>query len=117
VNQYLAEAQAIIFVIGKTSGLEWEIRTIVERGLLDKLIVVMPPVAQPEISERWRMFVATCGELEIVPKEIIHSRALLVRTNGDEVVLVASRARKDGDYFEAIRAIFTARRAYRSNDQ
>ncbi|WP_431240981.1 hypothetical protein ACQ86B_29090 (plasmid) [Mycolicibacterium aichiense] len=48
----IASAALVIFVVGRTEGLQWEIRNARAQGALERCLFVVPPVALDESRER-----------------------------------------------------------------
>jgi hypothetical protein len=55
-GQFIDESRALLVVLGKGQGLRWEIETIAARGLLRKVILILPPLIGDEIERRWKWF-------------------------------------------------------------
>jgi hypothetical protein len=50
----MAEARAVVMVIGATDGVRWELGHIVAAGRLTRTIFVFPPVPADALRDRWR---------------------------------------------------------------
>jgi hypothetical protein len=49
------EASGVIAIsLGRTPGLQWELWRLVERGLLDRVMILFPPVTEYELRGRWQ---------------------------------------------------------------
>jgi hypothetical protein len=56
------EASGIIAVsLARTEGLLWELQQLVERNLLDRTLILFPPLADEELRRRWTDAAATLG--------------------------------------------------------
>lgn len=86
IQEYLAEAQGIVTVLGEGAGLRWEWQTLASVGALPKLLVIAPPVANDVIRRRWEAFMNAVGELpslRAVPEEFVRKlRALRLDDTG-----------------------------------
>ena len=49
----MRDAAMIVAIVGRTAALTWELDTIAELGLIGKLVLLLPPVALPELHDRW----------------------------------------------------------------
>ena len=56
VADLLQRCRVVLVALGRTEGLAWELREIVNQGAEKKLIVVVPPLAKEEIDSRWSVF-------------------------------------------------------------
>ena len=79
----MGQARAIVLVAGRTEGVGWELRKIVQLDLLGKLILLLPPVELKELRARWNH---TCDRIMQVtgtapPREINlkRTRGILLR--------------------------------------
>ncbi len=60
VEELMGKALLIVAVAGTSSGLRWELRTIVKLGIIDRLILVVPPKMS---QQRWESVCAEYAEL------------------------------------------------------
>lgn len=110
VDSLLAKAAMIVFVVGETDGLRWEAMRAIERGLLEKCVLVFPPdhsqasacllvVNQPELA-------AALGIHDAQQERKLLRDALLVfwREPG-EPTIVRSSGTMALDYEEALRMV------------
>lgn len=103
VTQRVEEAVAVLAVLGKTTGLAWEIQNIRALGLLEKLILIVPPVGTDELMTRWEALSHSLPELGRVPFQMLFDSALIVLFPREATpVLITGPAREQSDYFEAI---------------
>ena len=56
IAEYMRRATALIVMLGKTPGLDWEIEWILNSGMLPKVLLVLPPKRRSETRERWNAF-------------------------------------------------------------
>ena len=56
IAKRLAASTALVLVLGDTPGLEWEIRWLLEQGLVSKLLIVIPARSRRELRVRWGAF-------------------------------------------------------------
>ncbi len=74
VARRMTEARLIVFVVGDSEGLEWELQRVHRLGLLHKLVLVFPAV--DDVSRRWntlargtvRRMISPCPMLSIQPR-------------------------------------------------
>ncbi len=68
VTELMTQSALLLFVLGDTENLAWELATAVDRGRIDRVVIVAPPVPDGEVVERWRGLAARTGLLsELVP--------------------------------------------------
>jgi hypothetical protein len=100
VGEFMDQAAWIVFVVGSTRSLRWEISQILERGYIEKTLVVFPP-AYHDSSTSGRLLVKALPELasalgiltEEAEREVLDgallvawkdtSNALIIRQAGD----------------------------------
>jgi hypothetical protein len=66
VGEYLGRCGWVVMVVGRTdgtNGLAWELRQIIARVPLEKVVFVVPPVDEAEAAVRWAGFRAVAGDL------------------------------------------------------
>lgn len=56
ISKWFDQAAMIIGIGGTTEGLQWEVRTLEEKGLLSKLVVLFPPDGADGQFRRWMGF-------------------------------------------------------------
>ncbi|PQP34731.1 hypothetical protein C6A37_06220, partial [Desulfobacteraceae bacterium SEEP-SAG9] len=104
IREYISDSNTLVMILGNTGGLEWEVKTIAAVGAINKLIVIVPPKDRNDISKRWEMFTSWTNHFCRVRGEIVINSALLIRLAGQEnPVVITSKSRREGDYYEAIR--------------
>jgi hypothetical protein len=62
VESRIREAEAIVVVLGHSDGLAWELEAIERLGAKDKTLIVVPPLPDAAIKERWVAFDAIAGK-------------------------------------------------------
>jgi hypothetical protein len=65
VDRIIDQCSYIVMVMGdlaKHAGLQWEINRVIARGVLDKLILVMPPVRESDARKRWNQYAAVLAK-------------------------------------------------------
>jgi hypothetical protein len=55
-GEYMQNAQCIVVLLGPGTGLDWEIRTIFNRGYTGKTVFVLPPFETHVRASRWQRF-------------------------------------------------------------
>ena len=80
VKDLVRRSSLIVMIVGKTPGVAWEVRTLIERGVGDKLWLLFPPRTPSEVAERWKLFreELVAAGIDEVP-ESIHDGTALVR--------------------------------------
>lgn len=86
VRAHVRVAQAVVFVVGRSPGLLWEIGCVREDGALARALFIFPPEADDEIESRVRVLASA---LSIDPW-------LILEGLGDGIRLVAVYLREDG---------------------
>jgi hypothetical protein len=99
VDVLLEECQYVVLVVGRIrgrDGLAWEVEQIKSRGLLPRLVLVMPAVSEGEAEERWDGLAALLdGQLPpYVPFVCFAGRS----PSGLGIVVRGSGERRKGDY-------------------
>jgi hypothetical protein len=68
VRELIRKCRLIIFTLGATDGLMWELRQLVEMRVLDRVIFIVPPAPRKEIQRRWEALARQCrvvGNIEV----------------------------------------------------
>lgn len=93
VARRMAEARLIVFVVGTSEGLAWELQRVQRLGLLHKLVLLFPAV--DDISHRWNVLRSRQGEAPDVqlpdaidPKSTL---ALVFEVDASPVAITGSR--------------------------
>src|SRR5206468_13108961 len=82
VEQLMRQACAIVLVAGRTAGLGWELRKIVELDLLGKLVLLFPPVELQDVRARWASLCDRFQGTGIMPSlkiDVKQTRAILLQ--------------------------------------
>ena len=53
VREYMAEAAALVIIVGDTSNFAWECERAIELGMQGRMLFVFPPLADAELKARW----------------------------------------------------------------
>jgi hypothetical protein len=107
VSKLIEEAALIVFILGDTDNLFWELSAAVARRGKQAILIVVPPLKDAELERRWRRFAEANAELlgaafpRLPPREPV--LALFFRQ--DDPVLVVSRKRGRWDYALGIRLL------------
>ena len=105
VKSYIARAQPIILVAGKTTWVQWELANIVAASRIAHLLIVFPRNADSERAERWQnlkpAFAGTPWSAAAEAADVAGALALFV--HGDGFVVIKSRAAHESDYEAALR--------------
>jgi hypothetical protein len=106
----IASAALVVFVVGRTEGLQWEIRNARAQGALEKCLFVVPPVALFESRERLTRLAAMLGvEARSLPPAVGQGR-YVIGVHFSEAftpTLICSDGRDDFAYQTMIEAIGT----------
>jgi len=97
VNLWLHKAQRIVFVIGRTNGLNWEIKKAVELGIFQRMIVVVPP--------NWRYEAENSDVATIIAEKLSISavqleKCLLIYFRDDENAVFVMCGQKESSCYE-----------------
>lgn len=55
-GEYMQNARCIVVLLGDSVGLDWEMRTIFDRGHTGKTVFVLPPASPEGRARRWKHF-------------------------------------------------------------
>lgn len=72
VETLMEDCAAVILVLGKADGFNWEVRSLIERGYIHKAVVLIPPLTFSQLQARWRGFaeVAESAGVSTLPTQI-----------------------------------------------
>ena len=91
ITNWMDSARVIALIAGKTEWVRWEIRQLLDRDLVSKLILYIPPLPPKERQERWSHTVGTFDGSAWQPAlrnlEIGDVLAVLPRPGGEIVAL------------------------------
>jgi hypothetical protein len=81
VRGLMQEARFVIVMVHHTPNLLWEIKTLADSAMLDKTILVLPPVRRRELKKRWLGFVTylSIDKMQSLLQLMDPRRILLVR--------------------------------------
>ena len=104
IDALVRDSVAIIAVVGDTPGLLWEFGHLRVRTSFHKLLLIVPPVARPELLRRLEAVFDALPEMSRVPHETLLDAglAVLLRLSTEPLVFV-STSRNEAGYFEAMR--------------
>jgi hypothetical protein len=99
VEQWMIQARMIAVVVGRTRGLAWEINKLVDLNLIHKLILLFPPVKEPDLSARWNHLCDLADKTAgfSLPRHVDVKRTLAVVPCDDVNIITASK-RNDWSY-------------------
>lgn len=110
VVRWVDLAQAIVKVAGPTAWVRWELDTIIERGALTKLVLLMPPAPPEGRAERWRNMMAELGTTPWAPALAqVEPRTMLAVCfhDGGAVSVVSGGKGRQIDYQMAIKIVMS----------
>lgn len=91
VARLIDEAGLVVFLLGNSDSVEWELRTVVNARGNESLLIVIPPLAdRAEIARRWARFADATRDLPNarLPREIPNGPVRAVLFAGTDVVLM-----------------------------
>lgn len=112
VSEYIGQSLLVVVVVGTTSGLLWELETLLTSGKVGQVVLILPPLkgAQPKV--RWSEFVGLAAPLLGTGFDRIDaSRTLAVFFDRGRAVVIAGRARSKAAYAEAVRIVAASKLA------
>jgi hypothetical protein len=104
IDEWLVSARLVTMTLGRTTGLQWEINRIRELGLHEKLLVLFPPIAEPELDSRWREF-RECWHPGIAASPLLDRTTYALAATMDEdgrATIITGYRRDEGNYRLAI---------------
>ncbi|RAU20280.1 hypothetical protein CU669_19125 [Paramagnetospirillum kuznetsovii] len=111
------QAAMIVMILGPTPGFGWELQRMVQMKCLDKVVLVMPPLSDGKVEDRWKTLVAELGLAEGAAEFASAARipgGLCVVENGTLLVVLRSQKRGLEDYGVAIDLAARSIRAQRA---
>lgn len=93
----MLQASMIVAIAAATPGLAWEIGTIVERGILAKLVLLLPPLESGDLEARWQ-FLLTSALGGSLPSQVDLPRTRAVAFHGGRPALITGNRRNDWTY-------------------
>jgi hypothetical protein len=107
VQALLEEAPLIFVVVGRTTGVAWEIGKIVELGLVRKLVLLLPPLRARELRARWDYLCERLSEAQALglrrDVDLSRTRAVVFPT-GQGAHMITATNRDDWTYETVIDA-------------
>jgi hypothetical protein len=105
VRSYIARAEPIILIAGKTTWVQWELANIVATARTGHLLIVFPRTSEPERAARWQnlkpALANTPWSAAADAIDIAGALAVIARSKG--FVVIRSRAARESDYEAALR--------------
>jgi hypothetical protein len=108
VGQLIDQAALVVFILGSSESLVWELEEALARGRKAHVLVIAPPdPKRADVERRWASFVEATARIvggrlpEILPK----GRLLALFFAGEDVVMVVSRARERKRSFALVRSL------------
>jgi hypothetical protein len=93
----MRQASMIVAIAAATPGLAWEIGTVVERGFMAKLALLLPPLESGELEARWQFLLSSALGASL-PSQIDLSRARALVFPGGHPVLITGNKRNEWTY-------------------
>ena len=89
----------------------WELEAIKSRGAINKLVLIVPPLDEELLINRFEGICEVVEELHQIHPHIVSKEALVIGFNDEgQPFIVTSDFRKEGDYYEAIRHLELGKR-------
>jgi RNA polymerase subunit RPABC4/transcription elongation factor Spt4 len=100
IEVLMSESRLIVSVCGSTAGLLWEYRAIVRLGVLNKMLIVFPPLALLDANRRWQLLERSLWprRLGSLPTATKSKPLLAMFPNGGEPIVVVSRYQNETAY-------------------
>jgi hypothetical protein len=105
-RRWMDAAGAIILTIGETEGLGWEAVNLVRQQWLGKAVLVLPPLREPALQERWTKFhanVQRSGPFADTERLDPRTTLAIIFPDGVRAVpVISSCSSKPTDYYWAV---------------
>jgi len=107
VEEMIEKSSLVYLIIGSTSGLIWETKTILEKENLHKLILVFPPIKKEQILIRWKSLKDTFQDFRrsnVFFDQLLNldpNKTLIVGFDKNNKPIVIESKRKEFSYYEA----------------
>jgi hypothetical protein len=102
VVELMETAAVIVVALGRTEGLQWELKRLAELNLLARTIVVVPPVKPTEVNRRWATLLsAAVPTASMLPTAIDLKHTLAVVFSEDARHRLVRSERRDDWAYEA----------------
>ncbi len=109
ISSHMKLSHDVICVLGETDGLEWEIRTAISEGIINKFIFLFPP--NWKIHADNQRFYNDIFEMIGVSPEFSNPPLVLYYLQDGSMVLLTSRRQSIEDYRNGLTAAFESRRS------
>jgi hypothetical protein len=105
VTSYIARAEPIILIAGKTTWVQWELANIVALGRMNRLLIVFSGSADAERVARWENLKPALANTpwSAAADAIDIAGALAIFMQAEGFVVIRSRAAHESDYQGALR--------------
>jgi hypothetical protein len=110
IQPLMSSARFVVMVLGRTEGVAWELQCLGRLGLANKLLIVLPPVADDEAQARSRSFsqIATQAGLPSPPDQFDHALTAVLSPDGSTWQTVSSKHRDECSYEIALESAVVA---------
>lgn len=100
------QAQLIVIQPGKTAGVLWELKQIIDLKLLNKTIILFPPSKEEELTERWKILAQMADESPEIHalKAASPTGVLAICFTPDGFPIVIKGQQRWGHYKETVKA-------------
>jgi hypothetical protein len=91
VRRRIDEAGVVVFLLGDSESVEWELRTVVAARGFERLLIVIPPLKdRAELGRRWTRFVDATAHMlgAVLPREMPQDPVRALLFAGDDVLLM-----------------------------
>lgn len=91
VARLIDEAGVVVFLLGSSESVAWELRTVVSARGTERLLIVIPPLTdRPELASRWTRFADATRDLPgpVLPREMPNGPVRAVLFAGADVVVM-----------------------------
>jgi TM2 domain/GYF domain 2 len=104
IEEWLLSARLICMTLGRTAGLQWEINRIRTLGLVNKLVLLFPPISEQDLEVRWFEFQRNWDqgiEATGMPRPP-HLALAAVVAKHDQLSIIAGDRRDEASYRAAL---------------
>jgi hypothetical protein len=106
VQSYIAQAELIIVIAGKTHWVQWELANVIRQDRLAGLLIVFPRITEADRNERWQnlkpAFSETSWSAAMERVDIAGALAVFITVHRG-IVVIKSRKANESDYETALR--------------
>jgi hypothetical protein len=103
VARRMDESGVVALSLGRSEGLLWELRQLVERNLLGRALILFPPVGDAELRARWAAAAPALGAASAGPP-LDPASTLVAVYDGDRLHAFTADQRDEAGYRAAIAA-------------